>query len=285
MKLSRGEFVDLSAGSAAILATRASASAATLGQTEASKGKRPVAESRPTFGSEGRTLDAFAARPQTGTARGGVVVVQAIWGVDSQLQSVVRRLAAEGYVAIAPDLYTGIGPASPTGQSDIATYKTFAAKLVDATVDADVAAAAAHLRTSGNASDLKVGVIGFCMGGAITLRQTVDTPTFAAASVFYGKVRYGTNGNEGPITPIALAYADEMRVPTAGSWGGKDTSILAADVNALDERLTSLSKPHDFRVYPEAGHAFFDDTRSSYVASAAEDAWKRTLGWFATHLS
>lgn len=232
-----------------------------------------------------RTLEAYVARPKSTDLRGGVVVVQAIWGIDAQLRDVVRRFAAEGYLAVAPNLYTGIGPASADGQSDIDTYKTFAAKLVDATVDADLASAAAYARTQSQRPNLKIGVIGFCMGGAIALRQTVDTPTFAAASVFYGKVRYGTTGNEGSITPIALAYADEMRVPTVGSWGEKDPSILAADVNALDAKLSSLGKPHDVHVYPEAGHAFFDDTRSSYVASAADDAWKRTLAWFAAHLA
>ncbi len=95
-------------------------------------------------------------------------------------------------------------------------------------------------------------------------------------------MRYGTTGNNGPITPIALAYADDVKVPLMGSYGARDTSILADDVRALDARLRI---DHDIKVYDEAGHAFFDDTRQSYVASAAADAWQRTLGWFARHLA
>ena len=130
---------------------------------------------------------------------------------------------------------------------------------------------------------LKVGVTGFCMGGSNTLRQTVDNaPSFAAAAVWYGKVRYGTTGNNGPITPIALAYADDITVPLLGSFGGRDTSILPDDVRALDARLRI---DHDIKIYDEAGHAFFDDTRQSYVATAAVDGWRRTLAWFSRHLA
>jgi carboxymethylenebutenolidase len=234
-----------------------------------------------------RSLNAYVALPKR-QPKGAVVVVQAIWGVDAQLRDTVRRFAKEGYATIAPDLYAGLDAPPGDGTSDIKPFAEVAAKLADATVDADILAAANWVRTPPPVlrlppQTLKAGVIGFCMGGAITLRQTVDNAAaLAAASVFYGKVRYGTTGNNGPITPIALAYADDVKVPLMGSYGARDTSILAADVRALDARLRI---DHDIKVYDEAGHAFFDDTRQSYVASAAADAWQRTLGWFARHLA
>jgi carboxymethylenebutenolidase len=240
-----------------------------------------------TLSHDGRTLDAYAALPKR-QALGGIVVVQAIWGVDAQLRDVVRRLAKEGYATMAPDLYSGLGAPSGDGTSDVKPFSAVAANLADATVDKDILAAANWVRRPPPVlrlppRDLKAGVIGFCMGGATTLRQTVDNAAaFSAASVFYGKVRYGTTGNNGPITPIALAYADDVKVPLMGSYGARDTSILADDVRALDKRLTL---PHDIKVYDEAGHAFFDDTRASYVASAAADAWARTLGWFASYVA
>ncbi len=222
-------------------------------------------------------VTAYGARPQA-APRGGIVVIQAIWGVDNQLRDVVRRFAKEGYVALAPDLYAGLGPAGGEAVSD---YQALSAKLADATVDADVRAAAQWLLKNGSR---KVGATGFCMGGGITLRQAVDTADIlSAVAVWYGKVRYSTsNNNNGPITPIALAYADAVRVPMLGSFGGRDTSILPADVRALDGQLTIA---HDLKIYENAGHAFFDDTRQSYVAAAAADAWTRTLGWFARYLS
>jgi len=242
-----------------------------------------VSRPRVTYGD--RTIDTYLAVPRSTTGpTPGIVVVQAIWGVDAQLRDVVRRYAKQGYATIAPDLYTGLGAPSGDGATDFAPYRDVAAKLVDATVDADIAAAADYLRSAPSGKGARVGVTGFCMGGAITLRQAVDNKTLAAAVVFYGKVRYGTGGNAGPITPIALAYADELTVPLAGNWGGRDTSILAADVRALDAKLSDLRRRHDIKVYPDAGHAFFDDTRSSYVPSAATDAWTRTLIWFGQHL-
>jgi carboxymethylenebutenolidase len=236
---------------------------------------------------DGRTLDVYAALPKRQPI-GAVVVVQAIWGIDAQLRDVVRRFAKEGYVAIAPDLYAGLNAPSGDGSTEFQPFAEVAAKLADATVDADILAAAKWARTPPPVlrlppRTLKVGVTGFCMGGAITLRQAVDNASaFSAAAMWYGKVRYGTTGNNGPITLIALAYSDEVKVPLLGSFGGRDTSILPDDVRALDLRLT-ISR--DIKIYDEAGHAFFDDTRSSYVASAAADGWTRTLAWFSKYLT
>ena len=245
-----------------------------------------IVTGRPAILYGGRTIDAYYAAPSDpARAAAGVVVTQAIWGVDAQLRDTVRRFAKEGYAAIAPDLFTGLGAPSGDGATDFAPFREIAQKLVDATVDADLAAAAAHLRTTLGKPSLRVGVTGFCMGGGIALRQAVDAATvFGAVAVFYGKVRYGTNGNEGAITPIALAYADDVAVPLAGSWGGRDTSILPDDVRGLAARLATLKKRSDVKVYDEAGHAFFDDTRASYVGSAAADAWTRTLVWFGRYL-
>src|SRR5438270_222892 len=126
----------------------------------------------------------------------------------------------------------------------------------------------------------KVGVAGFCMGGAMALRASVGSPQFDAAAVWYGKIRQGQSA-DGPPTDIALDYAASVRMPLLGSYGARDTSIPAGDVRALRERL---KVPNDLKVYDEAGHAFFDDQRKSYVASAALDAWARTLAWLAKFL-
>jgi carboxymethylenebutenolidase len=251
-----------------------------------------IVVARPQFPSAGRTVDAYYAGPKY-SGGPGVVVVQAIWGVDAQLRDTVRRFAKLGYHAIAPNLFSGLGAPTGDGATNFQTFQPFAAKLADDVVDSDLAAAAEYLQFSSygppvnRAKSLphKIGVTGFCMGGSVALRQAVDhADVFSAVAVFYGKVRYGTTGDNGDITPIALAYADDVKIPVLGSFGRRDTSILAADVSALDAKLTALGKPHDVKVYDTAGHAFFDDTRDSYDAFAAEDAWKRTLAWFANYL-
>ncbi|GAC1530089.1 MAG: dienelactone hydrolase family protein [Vulcanimicrobiaceae bacterium] len=290
--LNRRTFVGLSAGATAIAGTLAAARAADdLGKPHppiVAENDPAIATGRPKLSDGARTLDSYYASPKNaGPSTPAVVVVQHIWGVDAQIRDTVRRLAKLGYIAIAPDLYTGLGAPSGDGLADYTVFKPAAAALSDAQVDADLATAARFIRAGSGGRPQKIGVMGFCMGGAIALRQAIDNAAvFAAAAIFYGKVRYDTGGNNvGPIAPMALAYADEIAVPLAGSWGGRDTSILAADVRALETRLTTLKKPHDIKVYDDAGHAFFDDTRGSYVATAAADAWTRTLAHFAAHLT
>lgn len=288
----RRAFVGLSAGATAYASTLAGARAADedFGQPHlpiVPENDPTIATGRPKLIDGARSIDAYYASPRNaGPSTPAIVVVQHIWGVDAQIRDTVRRLAKAGYIALAPDLYAGLGAPSGDGMSEIALFRPAARALSDAQVDADLATAARFIRSGAGGKPQKIGVMGFCMGGGITLRQTVDNATlFAAAAVFYGKVRYDTSGNDvGPITPMALAYADDIGVPLAGSWGARDTSILAADVLALDARLAALKKPHDLKVYDEAGHAFFDDTRGAYVASAATDAWTRTLAHFAKYL-
>jgi carboxymethylenebutenolidase len=285
--LTRRAFTVISTSGAAFASSIAAALAAGTGFGQphppiVAEDDPAITVERPVIASGDRQLGAYYAAPRNAARAPGVVVVQAIWGTDAQLRDTVRRFAKEGYVAIAPDLYAGLGAPSGDGATDFAPFRDVAAKLVDATVDADLAATAGFLRAA--RPDMRVGVVGFCMGGSIALRQAVDDPTFAAASVFYGKVRYGTTGNAGPITPIALAYAERLTVPLVGSWGERDTSIVADDVRALDAALVKQKRAHDIKVYAEAGHAFFDDTRPTYVASAAADAWTRTLVWFGQHL-
>jgi carboxymethylenebutenolidase len=287
--LSRSTFVGLSSGviAAASAIPRAMADGTALGAPHpplVAEDDPALTVTRPSLDRPGGAIDAYAASPSAATAQvPGVVVVQHIWGVDAQIRDVVRRFAKAGFVAIAPNLYARQHAPSGDGSSDYKQFSPFSQALVDDQVDGDLRAAAAWIRSraGGDSSSTPVGVIGFCMGGSITLRNAVDSPQFNAASVFYGKIRQSTS-TEGAATEMSLAYADEIKMPLCGSWGGRDTSIPSADVAALRVRLTV---PNDLKVYDEAGHAFFDDTRPSYVATAAADAWSRTLRWFGKYLA
>ncbi|MDQ6931478.1 MAG: dienelactone hydrolase family protein [Candidatus Eremiobacteraeota bacterium] len=293
LEVNRRAFVGLSAGAAVLgpSTLKALAAGAELGKIHPPL----VAENDPeitagwvTLARPGKTIKAYQAAPKNAHAKTpGIVVTMHIWGVDTSIRDVVRRYAKLGYAAIAPDLYGRLG-AAPAG--DGATdYKPFVAlenMLVDSQADGDLNAGAQWIKN--RYPHGKIGITGFCMGGAIALRQAVDSPVFCAASVFYGKVRYATFGppgeNDGPVTRMALGYADEIRIPLCGNYGERDTSILAADVRELQRKLKALNAPNDIKIYPEAGHAFFDDQRNSYVATAATDAWKRTTAFFAKYL-
>ncbi len=219
--------------------------------------------------SAGGPIAAYAARPRSmQAANPGVVVIQAIWGVDSQLRDVVRRFAKAGYVAIAPALYSRLNPPSGDGVTDVATFRPLAQQMnAQGFVPSDIAAAQDWIGTQ--SAGAKAGVTGFCMGGGLVLKEVVAANIFAAAAPFYGAVK-----------PV-LDEANAVKTPLLGSYGGRDTSILPQDVKAFFSRVTA---PHDLKIYDEAGHAFFDDTRESYVASAASNAWQRTLAWFQTYL-
>jgi carboxymethylenebutenolidase len=285
VSFNRKAFVGISAGAAAVVGTIAHALAQA---SELGKPHPPiVSETDPAITVEHVTLtrpdvamDAYAAYPKRVTATTpGVVVIQHIWGVDATIRDTVRRYAKEGFIAIAPDLFVRSHPPSGDGLTDFTVFRPAAGALKDDVVHGDALAAHDWIRTK--AARSKIGITGFCMGGGIVLKQVIGTNDYAAASMFYGDVRPGTKQAD-PTTPETFAYTSKITTPLMGSFGARDTGIKADDVRAM---FATLTAPHDVRVYDEAGHAFFDDTRSSYVASAASDAWTRTLGWFHKYLS
>jgi carboxymethylenebutenolidase len=267
--LTRGVFVGTSA--AATLAVSIAAGA----QEELGKPHPPlVAENDPGIVAEhvslertGIALPAYAAWPvSAGAGTPSVVVIMHIWGVDTSIRDVVRRYAKAGFAAIAPDLYARFGAPSGDGSDDYTIFLPYAKQLDREVWLGDVRAAAQWLATKFPGT--KSAITGFCMGGKLALTAAVsEGELFAVVAPFYGAV--------------AGLDPKTMLVPVCGSYGGRDTGIPAADVRAF---AAALTVPNDVKIYDEAGHAFFDDQRKSYVASAATDAWKRTLACFSKYL-
>jgi carboxymethylenebutenolidase len=286
-EFSRRGFVSLSAAAAAVIGNAAAASAQTEGFGKphppiVAEDDPAIVVSRPRLTpSAGGPIGAYAATPRAVTARTpGVVVIQHIWGVDATIRDTVRRYAKSGYIAIAPQLFGRLDAPSGDGLTDYQPFAAFAAKMsAQGFVTTDALAAHDWIRTQ--ARDASIGITGFCMGGGIALQQIIDSKAYAACSMFYGSVRPGTPSSD-PTTPSTFDFTSRITTPLLGSFGARDNSIKPADVTAMFARLTA---PHAVKIYDEAGHAFFDDTRSSYVPSAAADAWARTLAWFQTYLT
>ncbi|HEY0394082.1 MAG TPA: dienelactone hydrolase family protein [Candidatus Elarobacter sp.] len=287
-EFSRRGFVSFGAATALVAAAPVTAAA----QTEGFGKPHPpiVAEDDPAIvvtrpkltPSAGGSIGAYAALPRRGVkaTTPGVVVIQHIWGVDATLRDVVRRYAKNGYIAIAPNLYDRLNAPSGDGETDYQPFTKFAAQMTaQGFVTSDALAAHDWIHTQ--ARDGAIGLTGFCMGGGIVLQQIIDSKAYDAASMFYGGVRPGTKPDD-PTTPATFDFTSRITTPLMGSFGGRDTSIKPDDVRAMFRRL---SVPNDVKIYDEAGHGFFDDTRSSYVASAAADAWTRTLAWFSRYLT
>jgi len=265
VSVDRATFVGLTAGAAVGLAATARATAQmVLGKTHPPL----VAEDDPAIVAQ--WIDeppGYAAWPKDATAATpSLVVIMHIWGVDTSIRDVVRRYAKAGIAAIAPNLFAREHAPSGDGVSDMAIFRPFSKQLDRTQYDGDIRLAAAWL--AAKFPQGKIGITGFCMGATIVLQQTIDNPSlFAAAAPFYGAVK--------DIDPA------KVTIPICGSYGQRDTSIPADDVLAWKK---ALRVANDIVEYPQAGHAFFDDQRASYVPSAAQDAWLRTLSFFTKYL-
>jgi carboxymethylenebutenolidase len=268
-RLNRRVFVGISA--AATLAASAPVSAqAPLGEPHPPL----VAENDPAISIEHVELKrpdaivpAYVAWPVgAGPRTPSVVVVMHVWGVDTSIRDVVRRLAKAGFAAIAPNLYARFGAPIGDGATDVTVFRPYAQRLDRNDYSGDIRAAALWL--AAKFPGAKIGITGFCMGGRIALIAAIDDgDLFSVVAPFYG--------------PLDEVDPKAIHIPVCGSYGGRDASIPAQSVRAF---AAELVVPNDIHIYDEAGHAFFDDQRSRYVASAAADAWKRTLGCFEKYL-
>jgi carboxymethylenebutenolidase len=201
------------------------------------------------------SLPYFLALPEAAAPWPGVVVIHEGGGISPQLLRVCQRLAAEGYAAIAPDLFFR------SGGSEAADFATLVGALVPEQTLDDVEGAAAVLRDLG--AD-RIGVTGFCMGGRFTWYTARRSHGFGAAVGFYGS---GIAEDLGPLQGPTLLF-----------FGGDDPYIPTADI----ERV--VRHHPDTIVYPDATHGFMRDRSESYDETSATEAWSRTLAFFAEHL-
>jgi len=223
---------------------------------------------------DGTTMAASVARPQSGGPWPGLLVFQEAFGVNAHIRDVARRFAAEGYVAIAPELFHRSGPGFEGSYTDFEPVRAHMGALTEAGLTADVQAAHAWLRAQ---ADVKPGVTaaaGFCMGGRVAFLADAVLPLSAAVS-FYG----------GGIAPGLLHHAGALHGPILFFWGGLDQHIDAAQRRAVVDALTTAERPFLNVEISDADHGFFCDARASYNARAAGLAWDLTLAFLRAQLA
>ena len=186
-----------------------------------------------------------------GQGRPGIVVIQEWWGLNDQICGVADRFARAGYNALAPDLYKGRLTAVP----DEANHLMSGLDFPDATHQ-DLRGAALHLKSQSG----KVAVLGFCMGGALTVAAAVYVPEIAAGVCFYG------------IPPAEFADPARIKIPFQGHFANQDDWCTPAAVDALETAMTG-SKPEIYRY--DAAHAFFNERSAAYDVACATQAWDR----------
>jgi carboxymethylenebutenolidase len=212
-----------------------------------------------------------------GVVRGGVIVVQEAYGVNAHIAAVTRKLAGQGYLAVAPHLYHRAGDLTP---DTFAAARPLLTGLTGDEMAGDLTAALEFLLGAG-VDDDRIGIVGFCMGGTVALWAAATLPV-AAAVTFYGA---GITKPRWPGVPAGLESAASLRAPWLGLYGDADTSISTEEVEALRSTLGSSGVAAQIVRYPGAGHAFATDPASPHhVPEAAADAWNRALGWFDAHL-
>jgi carboxymethylenebutenolidase len=196
-------------------------------------------------------------------SRKHIVVLQEWWGLNSQMRGVCDRFAAAGFTALAPDLYKGRVTQSP----DEANHLMHGLDWVGAT-EQDVRGAAQYLKATGD----KVAVMGFCMGGALTILASVKIPELDAAVCFYG------------IPPAEAADPQQIKIPVQGHFAHQDDWCTPAAVNTLEATFKQAGVQYELFRY-DAQHGFFNEQRPEvYNAEASQLAWERTLEFLNTHL-
>jgi carboxymethylenebutenolidase len=212
-------------------------------------------------------------RPDGGTARGyyvdgakganapGVVVVQEWWGVNDQIKGSADRLAENGYRVLVPDLFRGRKTLDAAEAKHLMQGLDFGEAATQ-----DIRGAVQHLKSTG-----PVGVVGFCMGGALALLSATTTPEADAVISWYG------------IPPEEALVVTKITAPLQGHFALQDTFFPIAGVDGLDRRLQDGGIPHEFHRY-DAGHAFGNETGINYDAEATKQAWDRTVRFLGRHI-
>ncbi|MEE8137671.1 MAG: dienelactone hydrolase family protein [Thermoanaerobaculia bacterium] len=216
---------------------------------------------------EGTAIRGYLARPESGGELPGILVIQEWWGLNDNIRAMADRLAGEGYLALAVDLYEG----------EVADDREGAARLMRRSMERPVRLeenlrqAAAFLRQGRGVT--RLGVIGWCFGGgwslrtALLLRDQID-----AAVIYYGRL---------VTEPAEL---EPLQAPILGLFGGLDRGIPVEAVRAFEAALRALGKEATIQVYDDANHAFANPSGTRYNQAAATDAWEKTLDFFERHL-
>lgn len=227
----------------------------------------------------GTVIPGYDARPEAAGRYPIVLVICGFTGNNDQNKDVVRRFAQAGYYAIAPELFSREGGMQGKNFQEMGQISS---KVTRAQYLGDIGAAADYAKQQAWARADRLGVTGFCGGGALTLHTAAEYPGVTAAVPWYGHVK-----RTYPDAPgvDAFSLASRIKAPVLGLYGAADAGIAPEDVRRFEAELRKTNPSVEFVLYPGAPHAFFSDDRPQvHKKDAAEDAWKRCLAFFDRHL-
>lgn len=217
-----------------------------------------------------KPLPAYVARPAGRRARPAIIVVNEIFGLHDYIKDVCRRLAQAGYVAIAPEFFYRAGVDLPK-VAKIEDIMPIVRATPAEQVDGDVRAVTAWLADQSFAAPRRIGITGFCWGGAVVWRSAMVNPAIRAGVAWYGRVA--------DLVP----RAGELKAPVLGLYASADRGIPQADVDAMNAALVKAGRPGRIEVFPGTEHGFHADYRASYNPAAAEKGWRMMRAFFRKH--
>lgn len=209
-------------------------------------------------------LPGYLARPEGSAKLPGLIVIHEAFGLNDDIKDITQRLADQGYVALAVDLFAGRNRV-------MCMFRLFGGMMFNSLEHSgiqELKAAMDFLSTQPGVDANRLGAIGFCMGGSLAIAWSCTDDRLKAIAPFYSM-------NPRPLEAVKRAC------PVVGSYPGRDITTPAG--KKLEEALTEANIPNDIKIYPGAAHSFFN-AGSNHNPQAAEDAWKRVLGFFSQHL-
>jgi carboxymethylenebutenolidase len=219
-----------------------------------------------TFESGSEQVVAYLAKPKGQGPFPALVMIHEWWGLNQQIRGTADQLARQGYLSLAVDLYRGKQTDNPEQAHELMRG------LPEDRALRDLAAAIAYLRASPDVKPDRIGSIGWCMGGSLSLKLAVAEPTLAACAVYYGAI---------PTEGESLAA---IQAPVIGFFGDKDEGIPEASVLSFETAMQKLGKQVEVYVYRNAGHGFANAEGKNYHREAAEAAWSKLMAFFGRHL-
>jgi len=223
---------------------------------------------------DGSSMQAFVARPEEKGSFPGMLVFQEAFGVNAHIRDVTQRIAREGYVAIAPELFhRSAAPGFEGRYNDFPSVVPHMKALTEQGLSDDVRASYEWLRDSTHVVPDRIGSIGFCMGGRVSFLANATVALRGAIS-FYG----------GGIAPALLPRAANLQAPMLFFWGGLDKHIQQDQIRSVIDAVQTAGKPYINAEISDADHGFFCDARPSYNPVAAKEAWSLVTSFLEAHV-
>ena len=223
----------------------------------------PVRYENVTFKSGDETVSGYLALPDAPGRHPALIVIHEWWGLNNWVKEQAQKFAEQGYVALAPDLYHGQVATDPSQAHELSRG------MPQDRAVRDLKAAFAYLAGRSEVNKAKIGSVGWCMGGGLSLQLAIHEPQLAACVVNYGAM------------PTDTGDIQKIHAPVLGNFGGDDRGIPPDAVHAFEAALKAAGKSADMKIYDGAGHAFENpNNKAGYRAEAAADAWKRMVEFF-----